>query len=146
RERNRTRPGRIQVTTHRPRPFVVMGVGRQTALGELDAPAIKEFAAGPDSDKHRRITVLDHADGRGALRSSFRQAFPPLGIEFRFHDPVELIPGETFKPGSVTAPLELNEPEIFHQERKRLLHSRSGMRIVVAMNGDYRTLNIFYDF
>jgi hypothetical protein len=52
-----------------------MRVRRQTALGQLDAPPIEEFAAGRDSDEHRRVTVLDDADGRGSLRSSSRHVF-----------------------------------------------------------------------
>jgi len=42
-----------------------MRVRRQTAIGEVDAPAIEELAAGRDSDEHRRVTVLGDADGRG---------------------------------------------------------------------------------
>ena len=38
---------------------------RQPALGQVDAPAIEEFAAGRDRDEHRRVTVLGDADGRG---------------------------------------------------------------------------------
>jgi hypothetical protein len=52
-----------------------MWVRRQTALGEVDAPAIEELAAGGDSHQHRRVTVLGNADGRGSLRSSFRHVF-----------------------------------------------------------------------
>jgi hypothetical protein len=52
-----------------------MRVRRQTALGQLDAPAIEEFAAGRDGDEHRRVTVLGDADGRGSLRSSSRHVF-----------------------------------------------------------------------
>jgi hypothetical protein len=52
-----------------------MRVRRQTAIGELDAPAIEEFAAGRDGDEHRRITVLGDADGCGSLRSSSRHVF-----------------------------------------------------------------------
>jgi hypothetical protein len=52
-----------------------MRVRRQTAIGEVDAPAIEEFAAGRDSDEHRRVTVLGDADGRGSLRSSSRHVF-----------------------------------------------------------------------
>jgi hypothetical protein len=44
-----------------------MRVRRQTAIGEVDAPAIEEFAAGRDSHEHRRVTVLGDADGRGSL-------------------------------------------------------------------------------
>ena len=53
----------------------MMRVRRQTAIGEVDAPAIEERAAGRDSDEHRRLTVLGDADGRGSLRSSFRHVF-----------------------------------------------------------------------
>ncbi len=52
-----------------------MRVRRQTAIGEVDAPAIEELAAWRDSNKHRRITVLGDADGRGSLRSSSRHVF-----------------------------------------------------------------------
>jgi hypothetical protein len=75
RERKRPRSGGVQVTTHRPRPFVVMRVRRQTAIGERDVPAIEEFAAGRDSDEHRRVPVLGDADGRFPLRSSSRHIF-----------------------------------------------------------------------
>jgi hypothetical protein len=47
-------------------------VGRHSAIGELDAPAIEELAAGRDSYEHRRATVLGDANGRGSLRSSSR--------------------------------------------------------------------------
>jgi hypothetical protein len=53
----------------------MMRVRRQTAIGEVDAPAIEELAAGRDSDEHRRLTVLGDADGRGSLRSSSRHVF-----------------------------------------------------------------------
>jgi len=55
-------------------------VRRQTTIGEVDAPAIEELAAGHDRDEHRRLTVLGDADGRGSLRSSFRHVFllPPF--------------------------------------------------------------------
>jgi hypothetical protein len=52
-----------------------MWVRRETAIGELDAPAINELAAGDDGDEHRRVTVLGDADGRGSLRSSSRHVF-----------------------------------------------------------------------
>jgi hypothetical protein len=42
-----------------------MRVRRQTAIGEVDAPAIEELAAGRDSYEHRRVTVLGDPDGRG---------------------------------------------------------------------------------
>jgi hypothetical protein len=51
-----------------------MRMRRQTA-GEVDAPAIEEFAAGRDSNEHRRVSVLGDADGRGSLRSSSRHVF-----------------------------------------------------------------------
>lgn len=47
----------------------MMQVRRQTAIGEVNAPAIEEIAAERDSDEHRRVTVLGHADCRGSLRS-----------------------------------------------------------------------------
>ncbi len=47
----------------------MMRVRRQAALGEVDAPAIEELAAGRDSDQHRRVTVLDDTDSRDSLRS-----------------------------------------------------------------------------
>jgi len=56
-----------------------MRVRRQTAIGEVDAPAIEELAAGRDSDEHRRVTVLGDADGRSSLRSCSRHVFPPSG-------------------------------------------------------------------
>jgi hypothetical protein len=46
-------------------------VGRQIAR-EVDAPAIEELAAGPDSDEHSRVTVLGDADGRRMLHFRFR--------------------------------------------------------------------------
>jgi hypothetical protein len=45
---------------------------RQAAIGEVDAPSIEELAAVRDGNEHRRVTVLDDADGRGVLRSSSR--------------------------------------------------------------------------
>src|SRR4249920_2269993 len=53
----------------------MMRVRRQTAISEVDAPAIEELAAGRDSDEHRRVTVLGHADGRDSLHSSSRHVF-----------------------------------------------------------------------
>ena len=47
-ERQRPRSRRVQVAPHCPRPFVVMRVGRQTAIGKGDAPAVEELAAGRD--------------------------------------------------------------------------------------------------
>jgi hypothetical protein len=52
-----------------------MRVRRQTAIGEVDAPAIEELTAGRDSDEHRRVTVLGDADGCGSLRSVSRHLF-----------------------------------------------------------------------
>jgi hypothetical protein len=43
---------------------VVMRMRGQTAVGEVDASAIEEFAAGRDGDEHRRVTVLDDTDRR----------------------------------------------------------------------------------
>src|SRR5262245_54824802 len=40
-----------------------MRVRRQSGLGQVDAPAIEELAAGRDGDEHRRVAVLDDADG-----------------------------------------------------------------------------------
>ena len=86
-ERKRPRSRGVQVTAHRPRPFVVMRVRRQTALGEVDAPAIEQLAAGRDRDEHRRVTVLDDADAGGSLRSSSRHVLllkctlRPTGLE-----------------------------------------------------------------
>ena len=74
-ERKRPRPRDVEVTAHRPRPFVVMRVRRQTEIGEVDAPAIEELTAGRDSDEHRRVTVLGDADGCGSLRSVSRHVF-----------------------------------------------------------------------
>jgi hypothetical protein len=52
-----------------------MRVRRQIAIGQVDAPAIEQLAAGRDSDEHRRVSVLGDADGRGSLRSSSRHVF-----------------------------------------------------------------------
>ena len=46
---------------------MVMRMRRQTAIGEVDAPAIKELAAGHDSNEHSRVTLLGDADGRDTL-------------------------------------------------------------------------------
>ena len=54
---------------------MVMRMRRQTAIGEVDAPAIKELAAGHDSNEHSRVTLLGDADGRDLLCSSSRQVF-----------------------------------------------------------------------
>jgi hypothetical protein len=43
---------------------VMMGVRRQTGLGEVDAAAIEELATSADSHQHRRVPVLGDADGR----------------------------------------------------------------------------------
>jgi hypothetical protein len=56
-----------------------MRVRRQTAIGEVDAPAIEELAAGRDSDEHRRVSVLGDADSRGSPRSCSRHVFSPSG-------------------------------------------------------------------
>jgi hypothetical protein len=53
---------------------MMMRVCRQAAIGELDAPAVEELAAGRDSYEHRRVAVLSDADYRGPLRSSSRHA------------------------------------------------------------------------
>jgi uncharacterized protein YndB with AHSA1/START domain len=49
-----------------------MGVRRQAAIREIDAPAIEELAAGRNGDEDRRVAVLGDADGRGSLHSSCR--------------------------------------------------------------------------
>lgn len=66
-------------------PFVVMRMRRQTAIGEVDAPASKEVAAGHDSNEHSRVTLL--ADqflaqpGRqGCLRSQVTDRCDSLGF------------------------------------------------------------------
>ena len=56
-------------------PFVVMRMRRQTAIGEVDAPAIKELAAGHDCNEHSRVTLLGDADGRDSPCSSSRHVF-----------------------------------------------------------------------
>ena len=40
-----------------------MRVRRQTAIGEVDAPAIEELAAGRDGDEHSRMTVFGVSPG-----------------------------------------------------------------------------------
>jgi hypothetical protein len=45
-----------------------MRMRRQTAIDELDAPAVEELAAERDGDEHRGATVLRDADVRGWLR------------------------------------------------------------------------------
>ena len=71
-------PRSAQVTADRPRPFVVMRVRRQIAIGQVDAPAIEELAAGRDRDEHSRVAVLDDADGRRSVHSSFHHAVWPI--------------------------------------------------------------------
>jgi len=61
-----------QVTADRPRPFVVMRVRWQTAVGEINAPAIQALAARRDSDDHRRVGVFGDADTSGSVPSSSR--------------------------------------------------------------------------
>jgi hypothetical protein len=68
-----------------------MRVRRQTAIGEVDAPAIEELAAGRDSDEHRRVTVLGDADGRGSLRSSSRHVFLLRGAPLRLTPSLSLV-------------------------------------------------------
>src|SRR5439155_11352903 len=53
---------------------------RGQTVCEVDAPAIEELAADPDSDEHRRVTVLGDADGRGSRRSSSRHGFLLQGL------------------------------------------------------------------
>jgi hypothetical protein len=57
---------------------MVMRVSWQFAIGQVDAAAIKEFAARGDRDEHRRVTVLGDANARSSLRSSSRHAFLPI--------------------------------------------------------------------
>ena len=59
---------------------MVMRMRRQTAIGEVDAPAIEELAARCDSNEHRRVTVLGDADGRGSLRSSSHHVLLVRGL------------------------------------------------------------------
>jgi hypothetical protein len=68
-----------------------MRVRRQTAIGEVDAPAIEKLAAERDSDEHRRVTVLGDADGRGSLRSCSRHVFPPSGACLRLTPSLNLV-------------------------------------------------------
>jgi hypothetical protein len=67
-----------------------MRVGRQTAIDELDAPAIEEFTSGRESDEHSRATVLGDADTRASLRSSSRHVFllPERDLQLRWAQPV----------------------------------------------------------
>ncbi len=53
---------------------MVMRMRRQTAIGEVDAPAIKELSAGHDSNEHSRVTLLGDADGPSLYSS--RHVFP----------------------------------------------------------------------
>jgi hypothetical protein len=55
---------------------MVVRVRRQT-VSEVDAPAIEELAVRRDRHQHRRVRVLCNANGRSALRSSFRHVSPP---------------------------------------------------------------------
>jgi hypothetical protein len=66
-ERNRSRSRGVEVTAHRPRPFVVMRVRRRTAFGELDVPAIEELTAWRDSHQHSRVSLFGDADSCGSL-------------------------------------------------------------------------------
>jgi hypothetical protein len=54
---------------------MVMRMRRQTAFGEIDAPAVEELAAARNRHEHRRIAVLGDAHARGSLRSSSALAF-----------------------------------------------------------------------
>src|SRR6516164_9189348 len=54
-----------------------MRVRRQTAVGEIDAPAIEGLAAGRGRDEHRRATVLGDPDRRGSLRLPSRHVSLP---------------------------------------------------------------------
>jgi hypothetical protein len=54
---------------------MMMRVRRQTVIRELDVTAIKQLAAGCDSNKHCRVAVLDDADSCGSLRGCFCHAF-----------------------------------------------------------------------
>ena len=70
-ERHHPRAGRAQVTAHRPRAFVVMGVRRHAAFGQFDLPAIEQLAPGRDRHQHRRVAVLGDADGCGPPRAHY---------------------------------------------------------------------------
>jgi hypothetical protein len=68
-----------QVAAHRPRAFVVMRVRRQTAIGELDVPAIEERAAAREGNEPRRITMFGDADDCRSLQGlSFCYRLRPL--------------------------------------------------------------------
>jgi len=58
---------------------VVMRMRRQTGIGEDDAPAIKEHAAGHDSNEHSRVTLLGDDAGRYSRCSSSRPGLSPTG-------------------------------------------------------------------
>jgi hypothetical protein len=45
----------------------MMWVRRQTAFGELDAPAIDELTAWRDSHQHSRVPLFGDADSCGSL-------------------------------------------------------------------------------
>ena len=47
----------------------MMRMRRQSPFGEIDAPAIEEFAGGSNRDEHRLIAMFDNADAGGSLRS-----------------------------------------------------------------------------
>lgn len=81
-ERNLPRPRAVKVTAHRPRPFVVIRVRRQTA-GEVDAPAIEEVTVRRHSDEHRRVAMFGDPDGRWMLHSRFRH---PLLLDAKHRD------------------------------------------------------------
>jgi hypothetical protein len=74
-QRHRAPQPAVWVTAHGPRPFVVMGVGRQTAR-EVDASAIEELTAGRYGNEHRRVAVLGDADRRDSLRWFSRHVLP----------------------------------------------------------------------
>jgi hypothetical protein len=56
-----------------------MRVRWQSAIGEVDVPAIEELAAGPDRDEHGRITVLGDADGCGSIHAAGVVGFTAAG-------------------------------------------------------------------
>jgi hypothetical protein len=51
-ERNLSRPRAIEIATHGPRPFVVIGVRRQITR-KVDTPPIQEFVVGGEGDEYR---------------------------------------------------------------------------------------------
>jgi hypothetical protein len=97
-----------KVTVGQPRPkrrraaalqgdFVVVRMRRQTATGEVDAPAIKELAArearlddlptevaGPDSNEHSSVTLLGDADGRDSPGFVLSPRLSPSVHELKF--------------------------------------------------------------